>query len=163
MYNLQSHRQYAAHTGEECSPLQRYAWHMDLALLLPLAYLQTQTYKFSCSGSLALIRCALQCHSLQAWPCKHASTSLSSAFELCFKRLQTAQFACQCDCEADENKKADARWQNTFFAVAVLAYIDAFSAAQWPATTESYLCRCMQHVQLKPPFCDGFCSAPLAS
>ncbi len=46
---------------------------------------------------------------LTAWPCMHASTSLSSAFELCVERLQTAQFACQCDCEPGGNKKADAR------------------------------------------------------
>ena len=139
MYNLQSQRQYAVHIGEECSPLQHHAWHMDLALILPLAYLQTQTYKYSCSGSLALIRCALQCHSSQAWPCKHASTSLSSAFELCVERLQTAQYAGQCDCKADEIKEADTRQRNIFFAVTMLVCIDASSAAQSPATIESCL------------------------
>ena len=159
MYNLQSQKQYKVHIGEECSPLQHCAWHMDLALLLPLAYLQTQTYKSSCTGSLALIRCAPQYHSSQAWPCKHASTS---ALELCVERLQTAQFACQGDCKADENRKADAPQQHTFFAVTTLACTDASSAAQSPATIESCLCRCMQHVQVETTFSCSIVFCPIS-
>jgi len=159
MYNLQSQRQYAVHIGEECSPLQRYAWHMDLALLLPLAYLQTQTYKFSCSGSLALIRCALQCHSSQhglvCMPLHPYHLRLSCVLSAC-KQLN---LLVNVIVNLVETRKLTL---GRFFAVAMFAYIDASSAAQSPATTESCLCRCMQHVQLKPPFCDGFCSAPIA-